>query len=113
MDIDPETGNFIINKPDPSTGNTPVVSTDNKKTARKIVIAVVILFLALAAYFFLDKQSDGTVVHSPKFVAGQVMGKSTDVLKEVPQAAKDATTDGDQDTTRPNKDDSKDKLDQK
>lgn len=76
---------------------------------------ILIVVIAVAAYFMFNNKTD-----TPATVGADVGQATTnavegtkDVLKEVPQAGKDATTDGDQPTTRPNADGSTGKLDQK
>jgi len=76
---------------------------------------VLIVILAIGAYFLFNDKKDTPAS------AGADIGRATtsavegtkDVLKEVPQAGKDAVTEGDQNTTRPNADGSTGKLDQK
>lgn len=73
-----------------------------------LMAVVIVALLGFGAWFFYMKDD----VKPPAAISTTVE-KAKDAAAEVPQAAKDATTKGDQDTTRPNKDGSTDKLDQK
>lgn len=99
----------------PVTDNTTVITPTEKKTGLGIGAIVAIILVAIALFFVFRGRSDtvnnaGTAVGN---TAGQVYNGTKDVAKEVPQAAKDAVTPGDQSTTRPNKDGSTKNLDQK
>jgi len=97
-----------------------------KKTWVASVIAVlVVLVLALGGWLMFSKSNTAvstktSIEETIKSGAEKGMSESKkleekikDAAAEVPQAASDAATKGDQDTTRPNKDGSKNKLDQK
>lgn len=98
-------GNLIPTRPvvQPPTNTTPVTTPTEKKSKFGVAAIVGIIIVAVAIFFSLRNHDAGT----------PTTASVTDVAKEVPQAAKDAVTKGDQDTTRPNKDKSTDKLDQK
>ena len=89
--------------------------TAAKSTGVGIGAAIVIALIAIAAYFMFNGKDDtaNTVEADGRSTTSTVVEKVKDGAAEIPQAAKDATTDGDQKTTRPNDDESKDKLDQK
>jgi len=90
------------------------VNNNSTKAGWGIGVAVAIILFALAAWFLLGKNHHTSgVTHGAKNEISKVYDETKDVVKEVPQAVKDATKKGDQDTTRPNKDKSTDKLDQK
>jgi len=100
-----------------STTTTTETKTKAGAAGAGIGIGAVILVvvLAVAGWFYFNGKND-----TPRSVGNDISrgletagDKAKDVAKEVPQAASDAVTKGDQDTTRPNKDGSKDKLDQK
>ena len=94
---------------------------DNKMTEQEkkkyltIGGVVLVVVIAIAADFMNNGKVDTaeTLSQDTKAVSSQAYDSSKDAAKEVPQALSDATTKGDQDTTRPNKDGSTDKLDQK
>lgn len=76
---------------------------------------IVIAVIALAAYFMFNGKKDtvGSAANDAGRATSTAVQGTADVLKEVPQAGKDAVTAGDQPTTRPNADGSTGKLDQK
>lgn len=105
----------IINRPTVVTPvTTPVVVEDKgSKTTIGIIAAIVV---AAVIAFFVFRGNSPVVADAGNKVSettSAVYDSTKDVAKEVPQAAKDAVTKGDQDTTRPNKDDSTKNLDQK
>ena len=89
--------------------------TEQQKKYLTIGGVILVIVVAIAAYFMNNGKVDtaDTLGQDTKAVSSQVYDSTKDVAKEVPQALDDATTKGDQDTTRPNKDGSTDKLDQK
>lgn len=91
-----------------------------------VVAVIVALVLAVLGWFWFNGKTDtprsvaddagkaaGAVVEKAKEAEAAVVDTTKKAAAEVSQAASDAMTKGDQPTTRPNKDDSKDKLDQK
>jgi hypothetical protein len=98
-------GNLIPTRPvvQPPTHTTPITTPTEKKSKFGTAAIVGIIIVVVAIFFSLRNHDAGT----------SVTNSVTDVAKEVPQAAKDAVKTGDQDTTRPNKDDSTKNLDQK
>jgi hypothetical protein len=89
--------------------------TDPKKVVWGGAAVIVIVLLAAAFWYFLDSRKD--VPHSATTKIEEIYKGARDKVKdagaEVPQAVKDSTQVGDQNTTRPNKDGSTEKLDQK
>ena len=101
---------------------TTVVTTEDGKAGAAaagagvgVVAVIVAIVLAVAGWFWFNGKEDTprSVANDVGTAAGAVVDKTKDAAAEVPQAAKDATTQGDQPTTRPNADGSTDKLDQK
>lgn len=88
-----------------------------KKAGIGIGIGTILLLIALAigAWFLFNNKDDNasTAARDAGQATSTVVDKVKDGAAEVPQAVKDATTDGDQKTTRPNGDESKSQLDQK
>ena len=80
-----------------------------------IVALIVAIALAIAAWFWFNGKNDTSrsVARDAGTAVETGANKAVDAAKEVPQAAKDAVTPGDQPTTRPNADGSTKKLDQK
>lgn len=79
-----------------------------------VVGIVVAIALAIAGWFYFNGKegAPSTMGHSVSDKLKTVGNKAKDVAAEVPQAASDAVTKGDQNTTRPNSDNSTRKLDQ-
>lgn len=95
-----------------------------KSTA--VTVAIVAVVLAVVAFFVFNDDDDTDVVIDQQSSYANpaasapvdtttfgIVNSTRDVAAEVPQAAKDAVTEGDQPTTRPNADGSTNKLDQK
>lgn len=105
-----------MNYNDDNRFTTETVTTSEKKKAGIGIGAVVaVVLIAIAAFFLFNNKNDNldTAGQDVRATSNSVVDSTKDVAAEVPQAVKDATTDGDQDTTRPNKDDSTKNLDQK
>lgn len=101
-------------------------SSSSANTVTGIVAVLAIAVLAVGGWFLLNdkpdtptsvgveiKQGASDAYNSTKDAASKAADAAKDAAAEVPQAASDAATKGDQDTTRPNKDDSTGNLDQK
>lgn len=100
----------------PSTNTTVVdATTPADRTGMTVAVVIGIIVLAIAGYFFYANRTNQPVFSSSTVSNGvsSAVSKTKDGAAEVPQAAKDAMTKGDQDTTRPNKDNSTNQLDQK
>lgn len=80
-----------------------------------VILVILAIVLAVVGWFFFNDKNDTprSVANDVGSAAGSLYDKAKDALAEVPQAADDATTEGDQPTTRPNEDGSTRKLDQK
>ena len=91
------------------------INTPAEKTGYGIGAVILVIVIAVAAYFMFNKKTDtpASAANDAATAVQTVGAKTKDAAAEVPQAAKDAVTAGDQKTTRPNADGSKDKLDQK
>lgn len=102
------------------------VSPDDTTKRSVFGVALAAVLIALAGYGYYayshnaPAMSTQTVEQAAKAAAAttssatsSAVDKTKDAAAEVPQAAKDATTKGDQPTTRPNSDGSTNKLDQK
>ena len=79
-----------------------------------MVVVIVAIILAVFGWFwYSNTDMPRSVVNGASTATGSVINKTKDIAAEVPQAAKDATTSGDQLTTRPNADGSTKNLNQK
>ena len=76
-----------------------------------ILIAILAAMMVFAAYALYANGKNAPIFSSA--TATSAITSSKDAIAEVPQAIKDSTTKGDQDTTRPNKDGTTNQLDQK
>lgn len=88
--------------------------TKNDKQTYTVVGVLVVALLAGIGWFAYSKNGTAVKARKDTVELNQEVRKSVqDGAADVGQAASDAVTPGDQDTTRPNKDGSTDKLDQK
>jgi uncharacterized protein HemX len=80
-----------------------------------VVAIIVAIALAIGGWFYFNGQEDTPASVSTDIKQGVERGADAvkDGAAEIPQAGKDATTSGDQSTTRPNSDGSTGQLDQK